>query len=128
LKYLKRALNFNQYPIGDPVLKCFVSWSGGKDSCLSCYKAKDVEILYLLNMVTIDAKRSMTHGINSEILHAQSECMDIPIIQKRTTWNTYEQNFNDILNELKKKGVGAGIFGDIDLQEHRNWIKEFAAM
>ena len=69
-------------------------------------------------MVTVDTKRS--HGISSEVLRAQSECMDMPIIQKRTIWNTYEQNFKEILNELKKKGVEAGIFGDIDLQEHRD--------
>jgi len=105
------------------VLKGFVSWSGGKDSCLSCYKAKGIEVVYLLNMVTIDAKRSMTHGISSEVLRAQSECIGVPIIQKRTTWDTYEQNFKDILNELKKRGVGAGIFGDIDLQEHRDWVE-----
>ncbi|MBW2648893.1 MAG: ATP-binding protein, partial [Deltaproteobacteria bacterium] len=30
----------------------FVSWSGGKDAALSCYRAmKDFHVTYLLNMV-----------------------------------------------------------------------------
>ena len=35
----------------------------------------------------------------------------------------YEENFKRIVAELKDKGVEGGIFGDIDLEEHREWVE-----
>ena len=36
--------------------------------------------------------------------------------------NNYEAEFKDILLTLKREGIKGGIFGDIDLEEHRQWI------
>ncbi|MBU7015886.1 MAG: diphthine--ammonia ligase [Theionarchaea archaeon] len=106
-------------------MKVFASWSGGKESCLACYKAisEGFEISYLVNMVTLDELRSMTHGIDSHALCMQSTCLGVPIIQKRTTWNEYENDFKEVVKELKLQGVEAGVFGDIDIQEHRDWVE-----
>ena len=49
------------------------------------------------------------------------------MIQQTTTWNTYERNFKDVAGRLKKEGIEAGIFGDIDLEEHRTWIERVCA-
>jgi uncharacterized protein (TIGR00290 family) len=105
-------------------MKAFVSWSGGKESCLACYKAtlKGLEVACLVNMVTIDGTHSMTHRMRSGILRAQAECIGIPIIQKKTTWDTYEKDFKEVVRELKAEGVETGVFGDIDIQEHREWV------
>jgi len=106
-------------------VKAFVSWSGGKDSCLALYHAgKDVKPVCLLNMITKDAKRSMTHGLSSEMLQLQAECLGLPLIQQSTTWNTYALNFKLAASKLKEQGVEIGIFGDIDLEEHRIWIEK----
>ena len=35
----------------------------------------------------------------------------------------YETEFKDMLLTLKKEGVGGGVFGDIDLDEHRQWVE-----
>lgn len=107
--------------------KAFVSWSGGKDCCLAMHKARDAEPLVLLNMATEDAGRSMTHGLSSTALRLQSDCIGLPLIQQTTTWNTYERNFKDVAGRLKKEGIEAGIFGDIDLEEHRTWIERVCA-
>ena len=106
-------------------MKVFVSWSGGKESCLAGYKAvvKGLEVTYLVNMVTIDGTKSMTHQMSSGILRAQAECIGIPIVQKKTTWNRYERDFREVVGELKVEGVEAGVFGDIDIQEHREWVQ-----
>lgn len=106
-------------------MQVFVSWSGGKESCLACFKAisDGVEPSCLLNMVTMDKRRSMTHGIRADILRAQSQCVGIPIIQKRTTWDAYEHDFKETVEELKSSGVEAGVFGDIDIREHREWVE-----
>ena len=53
------------------VKKAFVSWSGGKDTSLAFYKAKkthNLEVKYLLNMVSEDGMRSRSHGLRSELL------------------------------------------------------------
>lgn len=108
------------------MIKAFVSWSGGKDASFSFHKAaqnKDVEIAYLLNMVSEDGKHSRTHGVSSELLKAQAKAIGIPIIQKRTTWETYEEEFKKAVLELKERGINTGIFGDIDFQVHRDWVE-----
>ncbi len=106
------------------ILKAFVSWSGGKDSTLACYRAmiNGIEVVYLVNMLSEDGIYSRSHGISSEVLKAQAEAIGIPIIQKKTTWESYEEEFKNTIMQLKKEGVSAGVFGDIDLQEHRDWV------
>jgi diphthamide synthase (EF-2-diphthine--ammonia ligase) len=38
-------------------MQAVASWSGGKDSCLACYKviSEGVEISHLLNLISADA-------------------------------------------------------------------------
>ena len=107
-------------------MKAFISWSGGKESCLSCYEAmqsKDIEVSYLLNMISEDGRRSRSHGISVELLRVQSEAMGIPILQIRSSWEDYEKRFKRAVLELKEKGIETGIFGDIDLEQHRAWVE-----
>ena len=106
-------------------MKVFVSWSGGKESSLACWKVikRGFEVKYLLNMVSEDGKHSRSHGISPSLLRKQAEAMEIPIVQVKTTWKSYEENFKKAVLKLKEKGVEAGVFGDIDLREHRDWIE-----
>lgn len=109
--------------------KMFVSWSGGKESCLACYKAMQAgfTISHLLNFVDEAGKRSRSHGLRVELLRAQSIALNIPIIQKPTAWETYEQEFKRSVAELKQIGIEGGVFGDIDLQMHRDWVERVCA-
>ncbi len=107
-------------------MKAFVSWSGGKDTSLACYRAKnidDFEVKYLLNMVSEDGKHSRSHGVSSKLLKLQAEAIGIPIVQRKTTWKTYEEEFKRAVSDLEKDGIEAGVFGDIDLQGHRDWVE-----
>lgn len=106
--------------------KAFVSWSGGKETSLVCYKAtqnKNLKVKYLLNMISEDGRRSRSHGLDSALLRTQSDALGIPIIQGKTTWEGYEKVFKRSVSELKKEGIEIGIFGDIDLREHKDWIE-----
>lgn len=106
--------------------KTFVSWSGGKETSLAFYKAiqdESLKVKYLLNMVSENGRRSRSHGLDSTLLRAQSDALGIPIIQRKTAWGRYEKVFKKAVSELRKEGVEIGIFGDIDLQEHREWIE-----
>ena len=103
----------------------FVSWSGGKESSLACYKAKAKGLTpsYLLNMASEDGSRSRTHGLAREVLSLQAEAIGVPLIQRKTSWKEYEDNFKKTVLELKEEGIEGGVFGDIDLEEHRRWVK-----
>ncbi|MBA7651589.1 hypothetical protein ES703_59408 [subsurface metagenome] len=102
----------------------FVSWSGGKDSCFACYQAavSGLKVCYLLNMITEDGKRSWTHGLSTELLQMQSQAIGIPLVQRQTSMANYETEFKDTLLTLKQMGISGGVFGDIDLEEHREWV------
>ncbi len=103
----------------------FTSWSGGKDSCLACHLAlaNGLRVRYLLNMITEDGQRSWTHGQSSQLLQAQAQAIGIPLVQKQTTRTDYENTFKEVLRSLKREGVSGGVFGDIDLEVHRDWVE-----
>ncbi|MHC1623737.1 MAG: Dph6-related ATP pyrophosphatase [Candidatus Methanospirareceae archaeon] len=105
-------------------MKVFSSWSGGKESCLACYKAlsNGFDVSYLLNFISEDGTRSRAHGISSDLIALQAKAIGIPIIQVKSSWGGYEAKFKEAVGELKKKGVKGGVFGDMDLQEHREWV------
>jgi uncharacterized protein (TIGR00290 family) len=100
-----------------------VSWSGGKDSCLACYKAlqKGLEVSYLLNFIHED-KRCMSHGVSSKLIAIQSEAIGIPLIQREVTWDTYEEEFKKAAKDLMEMGVDGIVFGDIDIIDHLDWV------
>jgi len=103
----------------------FTSWSGGKDSCFACYRATadGLKVRYLANMITEDGKRSWSHGQSPELLQVQSQAIGIPLVQRRTTGENYEAEFKNMILTLKEEGVEGGVFGDIDFEEHRQWIE-----
>lgn len=107
-------------------MKVVASWSGGKESCLACYKAisDGFVVSYLLNMTSEDTRRSRSHGLDPALIAAQSQAIGIPTIQRRTTWDTYEQEFKRAIYELKLVGVGGAVFGDIYVQEHKDWVDQ----
>ena len=105
--------------------QAFIAWSGGKDCCLACYQAMAgaLKIKYLANMLTEDGTHSRTHGLSAEVLRLQSRAIGIPLVQRKVTWDTYEAEFKKMLRSLKRKGIDEGVFGDIDLDEHRDWVE-----
>ena len=103
----------------------FASWSGGKDSALALNKALKAghRVSALLNFLREDGVRSRSHGVRSEALRPQAEAMGVPIVQVPTSWAEYEARFKEAVRELKALGVEGGIFGDIELREHRDWVE-----
>jgi diphthine-ammonia ligase len=106
-------------------VKVFSSWSGGKECALATHKAisQGHEVLYLLNFVSEDGERSRSHGIKASVVALQADAIGIPLIQVKTSWEDYEENFKKAVGELKNKGIEGGVFGDMDLEEHREWVE-----
>lgn len=106
-------------------LSFFCSWSGGKDSCLALYHAiKDGgRPECLLTMLVEDGERSRSHGLPLSLLQQQAHSLAIPLVVCSTSWSDYEATFISALHELKQQGVEVGVFGDIDIEDHRKWCE-----
>jgi len=108
----------------------FVSWSGGKDCCLACYRAMTdgLEVKYLASMITKRFGRLYPHHFTPEILKMQAEAMGVPMVQQWTTVSEYNDKFIKMLKKFKKEDISGGVFGDVsignnDAEEHRQWIE-----
>jgi diphthine-ammonia ligase len=102
----------------------FTSWSGGKDSCFALMKAYEQghSPMVLLNMMNENNMVSRSHAIPKAILEKQAKMIDLPIVTKPASWESYEEVFIDTIKELNSDYlITAGVFGDIDLQAHRDW-------
>jgi uncharacterized protein (TIGR00290 family) len=100
------------------------SWSGGKDSCFALMEAvkQGYQPKVLLNVLNEEGKISRSHGIPREILEAQSATAGIPLHLITSSWQDYEQKFVSALQLLTNEHhLLAAVFGDIDLQAHRDW-------
>lgn len=104
----------------------FCSWSGGKDSTLALYRAmrEGGKPKYLLNMMTEDAERSRSHGLPISVIQKQALSLNIPLITCATSWNDYENKFVAKITKFKEEGIEIGVFGDIDLELHREWVEK----
>jgi diphthine-ammonia ligase len=100
------------------------SWSGGKDSCFALMKA--IEAGYtpkvLLNVLNEEGKISRSHGIPSSILQQQAVAAGIHAHLISSSWQDYELKFTTALSTLREEfDLSYAVFGDIDLQPHRDW-------
>ena len=103
----------------------FCSWSGGKDAYLAFARAVAAggRPEALVCMLHEDGERSRGHGLPVAVLEAQAEALGIELVTRATTWDDYEATFVGVLHELRRRGVEAGVFGDIDLEGHRVWVE-----
>ncbi|MBA1341640.1 MAG: hypothetical protein C5S40_05810 [ANME-2 cluster archaeon] len=106
----------------EPIAKAnvVVSWTGGKDGCLSCYQAMSdgFNVTHLLNFR--DTKKKGSHTINPKLLLAQMQSTGIPSIW--TDFVSYEQEFKKVIQELNKNNavIEGAVFGHI--RTHDNLV------
>jgi diphthine-ammonia ligase len=104
------------------------TWSGGKDSCLAAYKAKQAgnHITAIANTISQDYRRVRFHGVKAEIIQAQAIAMGIPLLQKETTPENYEEEFKENLLQGITKDTEGVVFGDIHLEDCLAWANKVA--
>ena len=110
-------------------MKAFFSWSGGKDSMLALHRALAAgdEVHALLAMFDESGERSRSHAIPPHLMQAQADALGLPLVMRRASWQTYEAVFTEQLRAFAAQGVTRGLFGDIDLQPHRDWEEKVCA-
>ncbi len=109
--------------------KAFCSWSGGKDSCLALERAlnKGFDVKVLLTMFDETEDRSRSHAVPEKLMRAQAAALGIELVTAKASWQNYEKVFTETLQTFNKRNITHGIFGDIDLQAHRDWEEKVCA-
>lgn len=107
--------------------KAVFCWSGGKDSayCLNKVINENLyEVKYLLTTVSDPYKRISMHGVREELLDMQAAAIGIPLIKIRlseATNHDYEKQMETTLLKAKSEGIEYVIFGDIFLEDLRQY-------
>jgi len=110
------------------VKKCIFNWSGGKDSSLAlyhCLQNPDLDIRYLVTTINDAADRISMHGVRVELLEKQAESIGIPLHQVRLPempgMKEYDAIMKSTIELFKGEGITHAIFGDIFLEDLRNY-------
>ena len=106
------------------------SFSGGKDSSLALWRAMQAgyDVRTLLVMFDESGERSRSHAIPRALIHAQANALGLDVVVREASWKTYEAVFIETLRELRASGHEVAVFGDIDLQAHRDWEEKVCAL
>jgi uncharacterized protein (TIGR00290 family) len=109
--------------------RAFVSWSGGKDSMLALRRALEAgaRVDALLAMFDESGERSRSHAIPRPLMQAQADALGISLVMRNASWRTYEAVFVEQLRAFAAAGFTHGVFGDIELQAHRDWEEKVCA-
>jgi len=110
---------------GEPIARrsFFCSWSGGKDSCLALHRAIRAggRPEALLTILAEDGARSRSHALPRSLIEKQARSLGLCAVFRSASWDDYEAAFSAALREMKKDGIAVGVFGDIDVESHREW-------
>jgi uncharacterized protein (TIGR00290 family) len=108
-----------------PVLFC---WSGGKDSCMALHELRRDplrEVVALLTTVTEGYDRISMHGVRRILLERQAAALGLPLeivtIPPQCVNAEYESRMEAMLLRWKNRGVTEVAFGDIFLQDLREY-------
>jgi len=105
-----------------------LSWSGGKDSARALYEIQqsgEYSVAALLSTITEDYDRISMHGVRRELLERQAEAIGLPLekihIPKDASNGEYEARMEAVLERHCRAGVSAVAFGDIFLEDVRQY-------
>lgn len=111
--------------------KVLMSWSGGKDSALALYyilKDSNYEIISLITTVTEGYDRISMHGVRNELLELQAKEIGLPlhkiIIPQKCSNEDYQSIMSVEMTHFKEIGINHVIFGDIYLEDIRQYREE----
>lgn len=109
--------------------RAVVSFSGGKDSCLALWRARQagLDVRAVINVLEETGERNRSHGVPRNLLEEQARALDVELVAPAASWRDYEARFTEALVDLKSRGFEVAVFGDIDLQAHRDWEEKVSA-
>lgn len=107
-------------------MKFVVSYSGGKDSVLALHHmiAQGHTPVALLVMVNHSQKRSWFHGMDLKLMEEVAASLEIPLLLCHSAGEDYQEKMEAGLRQAKAMGAEAAVYGDIDIEGHRQWCQE----
>lgn len=102
-----------------------LAWSGGKDSTLSCHRARQrgYPVSRLLTVYEGDTGRTRFHGVRRGLIEAQAASLGLDPVLESTHPEDFEEAFGRALDRLVEAGVEGVIFGNIHLEDVREWYE-----
>ncbi len=106
-------------------------WSGGKDSALALYKILQDDryrVVSLLTTCNETFARVSMHGVRLELVQAQARAVGLPLdvvsVGDGSSNDEYERKMSACLQAHKERGVTGVGFGDIFLEDLRDWREQ----
>jgi len=114
--------------------KVVISWSGGKDSILTLQELQtsgSYEVVSLLTTITEGYNRISMHGVQTILLEHQAESLGISLhkvyIPKNANNESYEKSMIEALSIYPTRGVRTIAFGDVFLEDVREYRENLVA-
>ncbi len=108
--------------------KIALAWSGGKDAAMALYALRHNSrhtVACLLTTVTESYDRISMHGVRRALLEHQAQSLGLPLeivsIPVGCTNERYESTMADACDRLKAGGIARVAFGDLFLQDVREY-------
>ena len=108
--------------------KALIAWSSGKDSAWSLHevrRAGEYDVVGALTTVTETLGRVSMHGVREDILRAQHAAAGLPSVIVPIPYpcpnEVYEARMAAALDDARRQGVTHVIFGDLFLEDVRNY-------
>lgn len=108
--------------------KLWLSWSSGKDSAWALHALRrqgDYEIAGLLTTINETAARVAMHAVRETLLDRQAEAAGLPLIKVPIPHpcpnEAYEDAMRRAMDRAKRDGVTAMAFGDLFLEDVRQY-------
>ena len=117
--------------VNQPRPKAVMNWSGGKDSALALYRIlrqNQYDVEGLFTTVNSAFGRVSMHGVRNELIQAQADQLSLPLTQlilpEETAMDDYVRQMADGVAPLVSAGVTHSVFGDIFLEDLRQWRED----
>jgi uncharacterized protein (TIGR00290 family) len=108
--------------------KVLLSWSSGKDSAWALHllsKEKELRVAGLVTTFNQAADRVAMHAVRRTLVQAQAERIGVPLWEVELPWPCSNADYEQIMREVLKRALDEGVeafgFGDLFLQDIRNY-------
>ncbi len=114
-------------------MKTFINWSGGKDSALALYKARQqhFSVEALVTTVSQVQERITMHGVRTSLLKQQATALQIHlhtvVLPDDGGINTYDELMTQKYLQLQGEGFTHSVFGDIFLEDLKLYREKILA-
>ena len=105
-----------------------MNWSSGKDAALAYHLLTldpQYKVTRLLTTVSLEHERVFMHGIRENLLEIQAERMNLPLSKVKLPASPddtiYKGAMMEIMTQLQKEGITMAAYGDIFLEDLRQY-------